>query len=204
MGALVRVKERNYLVPKQLRLDQFYTKPSIVEKVLSMIDCSKYELVLEPSAGAGDFLERLPKATRVGVDLEPAHPEVTQQDFFDYGEEAMKPLVLAEIADAVEMHESTISRVTNQKYMMTPRGVFELKYFFSSHVGTDGGGECSSTAIRAIIKKLVAAENPRKPLSDNKLASLLNEQGINVARRTVAKYREAMRIPSSSARKRLV
>ena len=127
-----------------------------------------------------------------------------QQDFFDYGEEAMKPLVLADIADAVEMHESTISRVTNQKYMMTPRGVFELKYFFSSHVGTDGGGECSSTAIRAIIKKLVAAENPRKPLSDNKLASLLNEQGINVARRTVAKYREAMRIPSSSARKRLV
>ncbi|EKF74177.1 RNA polymerase sigma-54 factor [Alcanivorax hongdengensis A-11-3] len=127
-----------------------------------------------------------------------------QQDFFNYGEEAMKPLVLADIADAVEMHESTISRVTNQKYMMTPRGVFELKYFFSSHVGTDGGGECSSTAIRAIIKKLVAAENPRKPLSDNKLASLLNEQGINVARRTVAKYREAMRIPSSSARKRLV
>ncbi|MZR62507.1 RNA polymerase factor sigma-54 [Alcanivorax sp. DP30] len=127
-----------------------------------------------------------------------------QQDFFDYGEEAMKPLVLADIAEAVEMHESTISRVTNQKYMMTPRGVFELKYFFSSHVGTDGGGECSSTAIRAIIKKLVAAENPRKPLSDNKLASLLNEQGINVARRTVAKYREAMRIPSSSARKRLV
>lgn len=127
-----------------------------------------------------------------------------QQDFFDYGEEAMKPLVLADIAEAVEMHESTISRVTNQKYMMTPRGVFELKYFFSSHVGTDGGGECSSTAIRAIIKKLVAAENPRKPLSDNKLASLLNDQGINVARRTVAKYREAMRIPSSSARKRLV
>ncbi|BAP13420.1 MAG: RNA polymerase sigma-54 factor [Alcanivorax borkumensis] len=127
-----------------------------------------------------------------------------QQGFFDYGDEAMKPLVLADIADAVEMHESTISRVTNQKYMMTPRGVFELKYFFSSHVGTDGGGECSSTAIRAIIKKLVAAENPRKPLSDNKLASLLNEQGINVARRTVAKYREAMRIPSSSARKRLV
>lgn len=127
-----------------------------------------------------------------------------QQDFFNYGEEAMKPLVLADIAEAVEMHESTISRVTNQKYMLTPRGVFELKYFFSSHVGTDGGGECSSTAIRAIIKKLVAAENPRKPLSDNKLAGLLNEQGINVARRTVAKYREAMRIPSSSARKRLV
>jgi RNA polymerase sigma-54 factor len=127
-----------------------------------------------------------------------------QQGFFEYGEEAMKPLVLAEIADAVGMHESTISRVTNQKYMHTPKGVFELKYFFSSHVGTDGGGECSSTAIRAIIKKLVAAEDARKPLSDNKLADLLNEQGIQVARRTVAKYREAMRIPASSDRKRLV
>ncbi|MDF1630763.1 MAG: RNA polymerase factor sigma-54 [Alcanivoracaceae bacterium] len=127
-----------------------------------------------------------------------------QQGFFEYGEEAMKPLVLAEIAEAVGMHESTISRVTNQKYMHTPKGVFELKYFFSSHVGTDGGGECSSTAIRAIIKKLVAAEDARKPLSDNKLADLLNEQGIQVARRTVAKYREAMRIPASSERKRLV
>lgn len=127
-----------------------------------------------------------------------------QQGFFEYGEEAMKPLVLAEIAESVGMHESTISRVTNQKYMHTPKGVFELKYFFSSHVGTDGGGECSSTAIRAIIKKLVAAEDARKPLSDNKLADLLNEQGIQVARRTVAKYREAMRIPASSERKRLI
>jgi RNA polymerase sigma-54 factor len=127
-----------------------------------------------------------------------------QQGFFEYGEEAMKPLVLADIAEAVGMHESTISRVTSQKYMLTPKGVFELKYFFSSHVGTDGGGECSSTAIRAIIKKLVAAEDARKPLSDNKLADLLNEQGIQVARRTVAKYREAMRIPASSDRKRLV
>ena len=127
-----------------------------------------------------------------------------QQGLFEYGEDAMKPLVLAEIADAVGMHESTISRVTNQKYMHTPKGVFELKYFFSSHVGTDGGGECSSTAIRAIIKKLVAAEDARKPLSDNKRADLLNEQGIQVARRTVAKYREAMRIPASSDRKRLV
>src|SRR5690554_1011802 len=126
-----------------------------------------------------------------------------QQGFFEYGAEAMKPLVLAEIAEAVEMHESTISRVTNQKYIHTPKGLFELKYFFSSHVATDGGGECSSTAIRAIIKKLVAAEDARKPLSDNKLAALLNEQGIQVARRTVAKYREALRIPASSERKRL-
>lgn len=127
-----------------------------------------------------------------------------QKGFFEYGEEAMKPLVLADIAEAVGMHESTISRVTTQKYMLTPRGVFELKFFFSSHVGTDGGGECSSTAIRAIIKKLIGAEDARKPLSDSKLADLLNEQGIQVARRTVAKYREAMRIPASSERKRLV
>ncbi len=127
-----------------------------------------------------------------------------QQGFLDYGEEAMKPLVLHDIAEAVEMHESTISRVTTQKYMHTPRGVFELKYFFSSHVSTDSGGECSSTAIRAIIKKLVAAESPKKPLSDSKIAALLGEQGINVARRTIAKYREAMSIPPSNERKRLI
>lgn len=127
-----------------------------------------------------------------------------QQGFLDYGEEAMKPLILHDIAQAVEMHESTISRVTTQKYMHTPRGIFELKYFFSSHVSTTSGGECSSTAIRAIIKKLVAAENPKKPLSDSKIADLLKDQGINVARRTIAKYREAMTIPPSNERKRLV
>ncbi|MEH6651480.1 MAG: RNA polymerase factor sigma-54 [Motiliproteus sp.] len=127
-----------------------------------------------------------------------------QQDFLEYGEEAMKPLVLAEIAEAVEMHESTISRVTTQKFMHTPRGIFELKYFFSSHVSTVTGGECSSTAIRAIIKKLVAAEKPSKPLSDSKIAALLEEQGIQVARRTIAKYREALQIPPSNERKRLV
>ncbi len=127
-----------------------------------------------------------------------------QRGFFDYGEEAMKPLVLHDIAEAVGMHESTISRVTTQKYMHTPRGIFELKYFFSSHVSTDSGGECSSTAIRALIKKLVAAENPRKPLSDSKITELLGEQGIQVARRTIAKYREALMIPPSNERKRLV
>ncbi|GGB46678.1 RNA polymerase factor sigma-54 [Shewanella inventionis] len=126
-----------------------------------------------------------------------------QQGFFEYGEEAMKPMVLNDIAEAVEMHESTISRVTTQKYMHTPRGLFELKYFFSSHVSTDDGGECSSTAIRAFIKKLVAAENQKKPLSDSKMAELLAEQGINVARRTIAKYREAMLIPPSNQRKSL-
>ncbi len=127
-----------------------------------------------------------------------------QRGFLEYGEEAMKPLVLHDIAEAVEMHESTISRVTTQKYMHTPRGIFELKYFFSSHVNTASGGECSSTAIRALIKKLIAAENPRKPLSDSKITTLLEEQGIKVARRTIAKYREALVIPPSNERKRLV
>lgn len=127
-----------------------------------------------------------------------------QRGFFDYGEEAMKPLVLHDIAEAVEMHESTISRVTTQKYMHTPKGIFELKYFFSSHVSTTSGGECSSTAIRAIIKKLVAAEDPKKPLSDSKIAGLLADQEIKVARRTIAKYRESLMIPPSNERKRLV
>lgn len=127
-----------------------------------------------------------------------------QQGFLDQGEEAMKPLILSDIAQAVEMHESTISRVTTQKYMHTPRGIFELKYFFSSHVSTDEGGECSSTAIRAMIKKLISAETPKKPLSDSKIAAMLGQQGIKVARRTVAKYREAMHIPPSNERKRLV
>jgi RNA polymerase sigma-54 factor len=126
-----------------------------------------------------------------------------QQGFFEHGEEAMKPMVLRSVADAIEMHESTISRVTTRKYMHTPRGIYEFKYFFSSHVSTDSGGECSATAIRAIIKKLVAAENPAKPLSDNKMASVLAEQGINVARRTIAKYRESLSILPSNERKRL-
>ncbi|EHY7672030.1 RNA polymerase factor sigma-54 [Escherichia coli] len=127
-----------------------------------------------------------------------------QQAFFEQGEEYMKPMVLADIAQAVDMHESTISRVTTQKYLHSPRGIFELKYFFSSHVNTEGGGEASSTAIRALVKKLIAAENPAKPLSDSKLTSLLSEQGIMVARRTVAKYRESLSIPPSNQRKQLV
>lgn len=127
-----------------------------------------------------------------------------QQGFFEYGEEAMKPMVLADVAEMVDLHESTVSRVTTQKYMHTPRGIFELKFFFSSHVATDNGGECSSTAIRALIKKLISAENPSKPLSDSKIADILAEQGIVVARRTIAKYRESLFIPPSNQRKRLV
>ncbi|PCK09520.1 MAG: RNA polymerase factor sigma-54 [Alteromonadaceae bacterium] len=127
-----------------------------------------------------------------------------QQGFLDNGPESMKPMVLHDVAEMVEMHESTISRVTTQKYMHTPQGIFELKYFFSSHVATESGGECSSTAIRAIIRKLVAAENTRKPLSDSKITVLLEGQGIKVARRTIAKYRESLSIPPSNERKRLV
>lgn len=127
-----------------------------------------------------------------------------QRAFLEHGPEAMKPMVLRDIAEEVGMHESTISRVTTQKFMHTPRGIFELKYFFSSHVATTGGGEASSTAIRAMIKKLVAAEDARKPLSDNKIADLLLAQGIDVARRTIAKYRESLNIPPSNERKRLL
>lgn len=127
-----------------------------------------------------------------------------QRTFLEIGAEGMKPLVLRNIAEEVELHESTVSRVTTNKYMLTPRGLFELKYFFSSHVGTTSGGEASSTAIRAKIKKLIADENLRKPLSDNAIANILKEEGIDVARRTVAKYRESLHIPSSSERKVLI
>lgn len=126
-----------------------------------------------------------------------------QRAFLEYGEEAMKPLVLRDVAETLDMHESTISRVTNQKYMHTPRGIFEFKHFFSSHVSTADGGECSATAIRAMIRKLIAAEDGSKPVSDSKLAHMLTQQGINVARRTIAKYRESMSIPPSNERKRL-
>ncbi len=127
-----------------------------------------------------------------------------QRAFFDHGPEAMKPLVLHDIAEVVEMHESTISRVTTQKYMLTPRGIYELKYFFSSHVNTADGGTCSATAIRSLIKKLVESETTSRPISDSKIAEILEEQGIHVARRTVAKYRESLNIPPSSQRKSLV
>jgi len=127
-----------------------------------------------------------------------------QEDFFEHGPIAMKPMVLRNIAEELELHESTISRVTTQKYMHTPNGIFELKYFFSSHVSTAAGGECSAIAIKAFIKELVNNESPKKPLSDSKIAELLKEKGINVARRTVAKYREAMSISSSSQRKSIL
>jgi RNA polymerase sigma-54 factor len=127
-----------------------------------------------------------------------------QSAFLDEGPLAMRPMVLRDIAESLEMHESTVSRVTSQKYMLTPRGVFELKYFFSSHVGSTEGGEVSATAIRAMIRRLIEEEPPGKPFSDNKLASLLEDRGVAIARRTVAKYRETMAIPPSNERKRLL
>jgi len=126
-----------------------------------------------------------------------------QRSFLEYGDEAMKPLVLRDIAEQLSLHESTISRVTTHKYIHTPRGIFEFKYFFSSHVSTANGGECSATAIRAMIRKFISAEDATKPLSDSKIASTLVSEGIQVARRTVAKYRESMAIPPSNERKRL-
>ncbi|MDA8659818.1 RNA polymerase factor sigma-54 [Luminiphilus sp.] len=127
-----------------------------------------------------------------------------QREFLELGEEAMKPLILADIAQQINMHESTVSRATTRKYMHTPRGIYELKFFFSSHVATTEGGERSSTAIKALIKKLVLAEDAKKPLSDNKLCALLEEQGVIVARRTVAKYREQLNISPSNERRRLL
>lgn len=126
-----------------------------------------------------------------------------QKSFLEHGEVAMRPLVLREIADVVELHESTISRVTTQKFMMTPRGLYELKYFFGSHVSTDSGGACSSTAIRALIRQMIAAESSSRPLSDGQLADELGRQGIVVARRTVAKYRESLQIPTANMRRAL-
>ena len=126
-----------------------------------------------------------------------------QRNFFEHGEVAMRPLVLREIADELGLHESTISRVTTRKYMLTPRGVYELKYFFGSHVATESGGACSATAIRALIKQMVNEENQKKPLSDNQITDILSKQGIVVARRTIAKYRESLQIPAANQRKSL-
>ena len=126
-----------------------------------------------------------------------------QRHFLEHGEVAMRPLVLREIAEVLSLHESTISRVTTQKFMATPRGTFELKYFFGSHVATEAGGAASSTAIRALIKQLVSAENAKAPLSDARISQILGEQGIVVARRTIAKYRESLQIPPVNQRKAL-
>lgn len=171
-----------------------------------------YANILKQSKGEGSLNSQLQEAKwliknmrqRFDTILRVAQAIVDRQrNFFSHGAVAMRPLVLREIADTLGLHESTISRVTTQKYMLTPHGVFELKYFFGSHVATEAGGEASSTAIRALIKQLVSAEDPKSPFSDSKIAEMLAEQGMVVARRTVAKYREALKIPPVNLRKSL-
>lgn len=217
-GALIDNSETDYVIPDvtvkkrngtwQVELNNDALPPvKINETYSAMVNTSKssedVSYIKNSLQEAKWFLKSL--QSRNETLLKVASCIVSRQvEFFEIGAEAMKPMVLHDVAEEVGMHESTISRVTTQKYMHTPRGIFELKYFFSSHVNTASGGECSSTAIRAMIKKLVAEESPKKPLSDNKLATILAEQGIQVARRTVAKYREAMHIPPSNERKRLI
>lgn len=171
-----------------------------------------YANILKQSKGEGSLNSQLQEAKwliknmrqRFDTILRVAQAIVDRQrNFFSHGAVAMRPLVLREIADTLGLHESTISRVTTQKYMLTPHGMFELKYFFGSHVATEAGGEASSTAIRALIKQLVGAEDPKSPFSDSKIAEMLAEQGMVVARRTVAKYREALKIPPVNLRKSL-
>lgn len=171
-----------------------------------------YATILKQNKGEGSLTSQLQEARwliknmrqRFDTILRVAQAIVDRQrNFFTHGAVAMRPLVLREIADTLGLHESTISRVTTQKYMLTPHGMFELKYFFGSHVATETGGEASSTAIRALIKQLIGAEDPRNPFSDSKIADMLGEQGMVVARRTVAKYREALKIPPVNLRKSL-
>jgi RNA polymerase sigma-54 factor len=171
-----------------------------------------YANILKQSKGDGALTSQLQEAKwliknmrqRFDTILRVAQAIVERQrNFFSHGAVAMRPLVLREIADTLGLHESTISRVTTQKYMLTPHGMFELKYFFGSHVATEAGGEASSTAIRALIKQLIGAEDSKNPFSDSKIADMLAEQGMVVARRTVAKYREALKIPSVNLRKAL-
>ncbi len=171
-----------------------------------------YANILKQSKGEGSLTSQLQEAKwliknmrqRFDTILRVAQAIVDRQrNFFSHGAVAMRPLVLREIADTLGLHESTISRVTTQKYMLTPHGMFELKYFFGSHVATEAGGEASSTAIRALIKQLIGAEDPKNPFSDSKIADMLAEQGMVVARRTVAKYREALKIPPVNLRKSL-
>ena len=170
--------------------------------VLKAGDSTEKDYVREKTQEARWFLRSLESRHDTLMKVATAIVEV-QMGFFEHGPEAMKPLVLRDLAEKLGYHESTISRATNQKYLHSPRGLFELKYFFSSQVSTSGGGEASSTAIKALIEKLIQGERPQKPLSDNKLTTLLQNDGIMVARRTVAKYREALGIPASSARKRI-
>ena len=170
------------------------------------------QMLSENRAGAGELTGRLQEAKWLVKNIQQRFDTILkvseaiverQQAFFEHGEVAMRPLILRDIADELGLHESTVSRVTTQKYLLCPRGLFELKYFFGSALETDSGGECSATAIKAHIRRMIDGENPAKPLSDSAIADELGKQGIQVARRTVAKYREAMQIPPVNLRKAL-
>jgi RNA polymerase sigma-54 factor len=185
------------IVPK-LRINPFYA--NMIKRADNSLDNNSLKTHLKEAKW---FIKSL--HSRNDTLLQVAQSIVEkQQGFLEHGAIAMKAMVLKDIAEQLDLHESTISRLTTQKYMHTPNGIVEFKYFFSSHVSTAEGGECSATAIRAFIKQLISSESPAKPLTDDKIAVLLNEKGINVARRTIAKYREAMSIASSSQRKRLL
>lgn len=217
-GASIQSVESDYIVPdvfvaKYKEVWQVNLNPDIAPKLRVNSTYSKMIKRADNSSDNVSMKEHLQEArwfikslhSRNDTLLRVAKSIVEkQEEFLVHGAIAMKPMVLRDIAEQLELHESTISRVTTQKYMHTPNGIVEFKYFFSSHVSTEEGGECSATAIRAFIKELVGNENQAKPLSDSKMAELLKEKGINIARRTIAKYREAMSIPSSSQRKRLL
>jgi RNA polymerase sigma-54 factor len=213
-GAAFSIDEPTYVVPDVIVRRgrsgwQASLNPDVLPK-LRVNDMYARILRRNRSAGGNNLSAQLQEARWLIKNVQQRYDTILrvaqaiverQKAFFSHGEVAMRPLVLREIAEELGLHESTISRVTTQKYMLTPNGTFELKYFFGSHVATDAGGAASSTAIRALLRQLVDAEDPKTPLSDSRLADMLGEQGIVVARRTIAKYREASRIPPVSQRK---
>lgn len=213
-GARFAVASADYVVPDVIvkRIDDEWCVMLNQDVMPKLRLHSMYANIMKQNKGDASLMPQLQEARwliknmrqRFDTILRVAEAIVERQrNFFTHGAVAMRPLVLREIADTLGLHESTISRVTTQKYMLTPHGMFELKYFFGSHVATEAGGEASSTAIRALIKQLIGAENQKSPLSDSKIADMLGEQGMVIARRTVAKYREALKIPPVNLRKTL-
>ena len=215
-GSMYTQLETRYIIPDVIvrKIKNVWTASLNADAVPKLRVNRLYADILQTQrrAGGGQMAQQLQEARWLVKNIQQRFETILrvsqaiidrQRHFFEHGEVAMRPLVLREIADTLGLHESTISRVTTQKFMLTPRGIFELKYFFGSHVATDTGGACSATAIRALIKQLVAAEESKKPLSDSKIAQVLGQQGIVVARRTIAKYRESLHIPPVNLRKTL-
>jgi len=215
-GSVISAKNTDYIIPDVLvvKSNAGWTVKLNPEIVTNIKINNKYAgLVTKNTKDAAYLKENLAEAKFFIKSLQNRNDTLLrvatsivqlQTEFLDMGSEKMRPLVLQDIATLLDLHESTISRITNNKYIHTPQGVFELKYFFSSHVGTDTGGDCSSTAIKAIIKKLVDEEREHSPLSDQRIVEVLLSRGVKIARRTVAKYRESLKIPPSSQRKSLI